>query len=69
MIRPALLRVVPTILAASLVVGSALAGGTGSIRQGEPFPTLILPSIENGEPASVQQYRGHKVVLHVFASW
>ena len=40
-----------------------------SIEVGRPFPTLVLPSLENGAPASVAQFRGKKTLLHVFASW
>ena len=35
---------------------------------GEPFPDLVLATLD-GEPASLTQYRGKKVVLHIFASW
>ena len=69
MTQPRLRLVVPALIASSLVVGGTLAGGTGRIRVGEPFPSLVLPSVSDGRPAAVQQYRGHKVVLHVFASW
>jgi hypothetical protein len=36
---------------------------------GQPVPDIVLPSIENGRPASLAQFRGKKIVLHVFASW
>ncbi len=35
---------------------------------GQPFPVLTLPKLEGGR-ASLADYRGEKVVLHVFASW
>lgn len=38
-------------------------------QPGTPFPTLSLPSLEDGRPASIADYRGQKVILHVFASW
>ena len=38
-------------------------------RVGEPFPTIALPSLENGELTSIDAFRGEKVVLHLFASW
>lgn len=34
----------------------------------EPFPDVVLPTID-GEPSSIAQFRGTKVVLHIFASW
>ena len=69
MARPKLRRVFPSLIASSLVVGGALAGGNGRVRVGEPFPLLVLPSAEDGRPASLEENRGRKVVLHVFASW
>ncbi len=36
---------------------------------GQAFPDLTLPSLEDGLPASIRDYRGKKVVLHVVASW
>lgn len=38
-------------------------------QPGTPFPTLSLPSLEDGRPASIADFRGRKVILHVFASW
>ena len=40
-----------------------------AIEVGKPFPNLILPSLEDGRPASIVQFRGKKTLLHVFASW
>ena len=45
------------------------ASGLGRIEVGKPFPDLVLPDVATGQPRSVAEYRGHKVVLHVFASW
>jgi cytochrome oxidase Cu insertion factor (SCO1/SenC/PrrC family) len=38
------------------------------IEVGVPFPDLLLPDLD-GRPASVAQWRGRKVILHIFASW
>ncbi len=35
---------------------------------GRPFPTISLPDLE-GTRRSVADFRGHKLILHVFASW
>ena len=35
---------------------------------GQPFPSILLPSVD-GRPMSIADYRGHKLILHVFASW
>jgi len=39
------------------------------VRVGEPFPALLLPSLADGSPLSIEQFRGRKVLLHQFASW
>ncbi len=36
---------------------------------GKPFPTLALPSLSDGKHASVADFRGRKLVLHIWASW
>ncbi len=36
---------------------------------GTEFPNLKLPSIEDNQPLSIKDFRGRKVVLHIFASW
>lgn len=38
-------------------------------QPGTAFPTLSLPSLEDGRPASIADFRGQKIILHVFASW
>lgn len=38
-------------------------------QKGAPFPVLSFPSLEGGQPVSMEDYSGEKVVLHVFASW
>jgi hypothetical protein len=38
-------------------------------RVGEPFPRLVLPSLEDGSPLSVASFGRKKLVLHIWASW
>ena len=57
------------LLAVIGMTAPAMALGTGRIQVGQPFPELVLPRIDDGEPLSLASYRGRKVVLHVFASW
>ena len=38
-------------------------------KVGEPFPDLRLPTLEDGISRSISDYRGEKILLHVFASW
>jgi hypothetical protein len=40
-----------------------------SFQRGQPFPDVLLPSLENGEPLSIGQFQGQKLMLHLFASW
>jgi hypothetical protein len=35
---------------------------------GEPFPDVVLPSLE-GAPRTIHEFRGEKLILHIFASW
>jgi len=39
------------------------------IEVGLPFPAVLLPTLEDGSPATIAQFRGRKTLLHVFASW
>jgi hypothetical protein len=36
---------------------------------GQPFPTLAFPALDDATPRSITDFRGKKVILHVFASW
>lgn len=36
---------------------------------GEVFPDIVLPSLKDGSPLSLAQFRGKKIILHIFASW
>jgi hypothetical protein len=64
-------------LAALTVVAVLLFGGSCALfslpdsgfEVGNAFPTLYLPSLADGKPQSIADYRGEKVILHVFASW
>ena len=38
-------------------------------RVGQRHPEFILPTISDGKPVSLSQYRGKKVLLIQFASW
>ena len=38
-------------------------------KVGEPHADFILPSIDDGMPLQLSDYRGKKVVLMHFASW
>lgn len=38
-------------------------------RVGDSVPRLRLPSIADGSPLSLADFRGEKLMLHVWASW
>lgn len=42
---------------------------TSPFAVGDIFPDLAFPSLEDGTPARLSDFRGKKVMLHVFASW
>ncbi len=48
---------------------AALSAGAATIEVGRPFPDLALPAADDGRRLSIADFRGSKVVLHVFASW
>lgn len=57
------------LIVATLVGTSPVAGQNVDISVGAPFPEMLLPSMEDGKPLSIADFRGEKVMLHVFASW
>ena len=61
------LPLVALIWLASPFVG-AKAGGY-SPRVGQPHPDFVLPSITDGRPVTLSQFRGQKVLLIHLASW
>ncbi len=54
------------------VIGVQIGGwllASGNIEVGQPFPELVLPRLGGGSPASIAEFRGRRLMLHVFASW
>lgn len=41
----------------------------GEIEVGKPFPKIVLPLLEDGRPASLSDFQGQKLILHIWASW
>ena len=52
----------------SAAVGPAMAQ-SGELAAGDRFPPLKLPRLRDGKLVSLEEFRGQKVVLHVWASW
>ena len=59
------------LLAGILILQTASFAATplGKIRTGEPFPEVQLPLLADGSLATLQDFRGPRTVLHIFASW
>ncbi len=54
---------------ASIASTPAAAEETDPFEVGRPFPDLALPAAEDGRKLSIRDFRGEKLILHVFASW
>ena len=52
-------------------LGSARAqsGDSAEFHEGQIFPTMVFPSLDGNRPGSVADFRGKKLILHIFASW
>ena len=59
--------ILPFIL--SLALAAPAVAGDGRLAVGRPFPDLTLPALDDGKPVSIRDFRGQKLILHVFASW
>ncbi len=59
----------PLILFALLVAAVPTLAAKDHFPVNQPFPNIALPSLYDGRPASIADYRGQKVLLHIFASW
>lgn len=60
------------LLAMTLLSGGSAAaqpGRLGQIVNGQPFPLVQLPELTTGKLKGLADWRGRRVVLHVFASW
>ena len=66
------------LIAVGALTAGALAFAASGERQGRaptlfevgrPFPDLALPDFADGRPRSIADFRGRKIILHVFASW
>ena len=62
-------RAIALAITASIALGSSASGQSTQFEVGQPFPNIALPSLEEGRPTSIADFRGKKLILHVFASW
>lgn len=56
-------------LALVLSLAATSASAASPFRVGAPLPRVTLPSIEDGAARSLSDFRGEKLMLHVWASW
>lgn len=56
-------------MAVALVTLSHAARSAAQLQVGKPFPDLLFPSMDDGRPLSVSDFRGQELILHIFASW
>jgi hypothetical protein len=54
-------------LFAVFLVGTDLKGH--DLKVGKAFPNIALPSLRDGSPLSISDFRGEKLILHIWASW
>jgi hypothetical protein len=55
-----------------VIAGSTRGQGSfasAGIEVGKAFPDVRLPSMTDGKFMSIADFRGEKLLLHVFASW
>ncbi|MBI3655074.1 MAG: hypothetical protein HY232_01480 [Acidobacteria bacterium] len=58
-------------LVAAIAIHASLYAANLSIgtEVGQVYPNYILPSLSDGRPLALSQFRGRKIILHQFASW
>lgn len=71
--RVPLLTTVPTLALALACASNEPPPGPDlpppGFEAGQVFPDLALPALDDGRPVRLSDFRGQKVILHVFASW
>jgi len=69
---PIMQNQMPVILLGSSILGALLSCavvGAADLKSGQPFPEIVLPTLADGKPGALSQFRGNKLILHIFASW
>lgn len=57
------------VLALTSALVSPVRAAAVEFKPGDRFPTIALPRIDDGQASSVVQFRGQRLMLHIFASW
>ncbi len=63
------IRMIASLCVFLLVSIVGVLNAQGQFKVGDPFPNITLPSLADGQPDSIENYRGSKIILHIFASW
>lgn len=54
----------------TLLLGSSITFAGVDLSVGKPFPKLELPTASGAEElTSIEDFRGKKLMLHIFAAW
>jgi len=72
MVHPGGFMMIHRLMAAcvlTLALAAPAVAGEGKLAVGHPFPDLTLPTLQDGQPVSLRDFRGQKLILHIFASW
>lgn len=60
------------VLGCAAVPDSEQAGAIqadAAFEVGQKFPDIVFPALDGERPLSLADFRGQKVLLHIFASW
>ncbi len=57
------------LIAINLGLASNVDGQTIKLEVGQPFPDIELPGTRDQTRLSIRDFRGERLILHVFASW
>ncbi len=67
-----LATVLVCVLGCAAVPDSEQTGGflsEADFEVGQKFPDIVFPALDGERPLSLADFRGQKVLLHIFASW
>jgi hypothetical protein len=64
-----MLKIFTCLMAGLLLTSTAQAQSRYPVAVGQVHPDFRLPSVVDGSPISLSEFRGRKVLLIHFASW
>ena len=50
-------------------MGTFFTVSAEELKIGTTFPNVTLPSLQDGRPLSIADFRGEKLILQIWASW